>query len=103
MADPFACLRIEDDEAGSSSQGEDIMQGDVLRKDYKSIPHLDSYSSLAVDDAANLPARSELQVPPRPPPPPATSRPLNPPTTVAIRFPSTFVLIGPTVSAAARG
>ena len=62
MADPFACLRIEDDEAGSSSQGEDIMQGDVLRKDYKSIPHLDSYSSLAVDDAANLPALSELQV-----------------------------------------
>ena len=69
MADPFACLRIEDDEAGSSSQGEDIMQGDVLRKDYKSIPHLDSYSSLAVDDAANLPALSELQVPPPNPTP----------------------------------
>ena len=96
-------LRMEEEEedAGSSSQGEDIMQGDVLRKDYKSIPHLDSYSSLAVDDAANLPALSELQVPPSPPPP--TPRPLNPPSTVAIRFTSTFVIIGPTLSAAARG
>jgi hypothetical protein len=38
------------------------MEGAVLRKDYKSIPHLDAYSSLAVDDSASLPVLSELQV-----------------------------------------
>ena len=68
-------LRIDDggddDAAGSSgSEGEDIMDGAVLRNDYKIIPRLDAYSSLAVDDSAScLPALSELQVNPPPPPP----------------------------------
>jgi hypothetical protein len=55
-------LRIGDEEAAgcSSSEGEDIMQS--YCKDYKSIPHLDSYSTLAVDDSASLPALSEQQV-----------------------------------------
>jgi hypothetical protein len=57
-------LRIDEDSAasGHSSEGEDIMLSGKLRKDYKSIPHLDSYSSLAVDDSASLPALSEQQV-----------------------------------------
>jgi hypothetical protein len=58
-------LLIDDDSVaagGSSSEGEDIMHSVVLRKDYKSIPHLDSYSSLSVDDAASLPVLSEQQV-----------------------------------------
>ena len=58
-------LLIDDDSVaagGSSSEGEDIMHSVVLRKDYRSIPHLDSYSSLSVDDAASLPVLSEQQV-----------------------------------------
>jgi hypothetical protein len=57
-------LRIDDDGAadGCSSEGEDIMLSGKLRKDYKSIPHLDSYSTLAVDDSASLPALTEQQV-----------------------------------------
>jgi hypothetical protein len=60
-------LRIDDDHdsgaaGGSSSEGEDIMHSAVLRKDYKSIPHLDTYSSLAVDDSASVPALSGQQV-----------------------------------------
>ena len=67
-------LRIDDDVdggsgGGSGSEGEDIMEGAVLRKDYKSIPHLDAYSSLAVDDSASLPVLSELQVDTPCPPP----------------------------------
>jgi hypothetical protein len=78
-------LRIDDvAEDGGSSEGEDIMLSGKLRNDYKSIPHLDSYSTLAVDDSASLPALSEQQVssssfqsqlhlhlllPPLPPPP----------------------------------
>jgi hypothetical protein len=80
-------LRIEDDSCAagdSSSEGEDIMHSAVLRKDYQSMPHLDSYSSLAVDDSVSLPNLSEQQVSPRPQAP-----------VCCIRSPSLHILVTP--------